>query len=97
MSFSYLSKARESRWPFSFLLARQIKSTAPKWHTRPAPDRRQAFLPAAFDTPSVRNTSKVVGWPKGKMPTPAPGFEVSLFAENLDNPRQAMFCPMAIF
>ena len=42
-------------------------------------------LPAPFDTPSTRNTSKVIGWPKGKMPTPAPGFEVSLFAENFDN------------
>jgi glucose/arabinose dehydrogenase len=50
-------------------------------------------LPAPFDTPSVRNTSKVVGWPKGKMPTPASGFEVSLFAENLDNPRQAYVLP----
>ena len=46
-------------------------------------------LPAPFDTPSARNNSKVIGWPKGKMPTAAPGFEVSLFAENLDNPRQA--------
>src|SRR5262245_56040472 len=46
-------------------------------------------LPAPFATPSARNNSKVIGWPKGKMPTAAPGFEVSLFAENLDNPRQA--------
>src|SRR5678816_3803302 len=41
-------------------------------------------LPAPFDTPSARNNAKVIGWPKGKMPTAAPGFEVSLFAENLD-------------
>jgi glucose/arabinose dehydrogenase len=50
-------------------------------------------LPAPFATPSARNTSKVIGWPKGKMPTPASGFEVSLFAENLDNPRQAYVLP----
>ncbi len=50
-------------------------------------------LPAPFATPSVRNTSKVIGWPKGRMPTPAPGFEVTLFAENLDNPRQAYVLP----
>ena len=50
-------------------------------------------LPAPFDTPSARNNSKVIGWPKGKMPTAAPGFEVSLFAENLDNPRQAYVLP----
>src|SRR4030095_9248208 len=50
-------------------------------------------LPAPFATPSARNTSKVIGWPKSKMPMPAPGFEVSLFAENLDNPRQAYVLP----
>ena len=50
-------------------------------------------LPAPFDTPSVRNTSKVIGWPQGKMPQTAPGFEVSLFADNLDNPRQAYVLP----
>ena len=53
----------------------------------------QLALPAPFATPSVRNTSKVIGWPEGKMPTPAPGFVVSLFAENLANPRQAYVLP----
>ena len=53
----------------------------------------QLQLPAPFDTPSARNNSKVIGWPKGKMPTAAPGFEVTLFAENLDNPRQAYVLP----
>ena len=56
-------------------------------------DRLQ--LPQPFATPSARNTSKVIGWPKGKMPTPAPGFEVSLFADNLDNPRLAYVLPNA--
>ena len=50
-------------------------------------------LPAPFATPSARNNSKVIGWPKAKMPTAAAGFEVSLFAENLDNPRQAYVLP----
>ena len=50
-------------------------------------------LPPPFATSSVRNTSKVIGWPKGRMPTPAPGFETSLFAENLDNPRSAYVLP----
>ncbi len=54
-------------------------------------DRLQ--LPAPFATPSARNNSKVIGWPQGKMPTPAPGFEVSLFADKLDNPRQAYVLP----
>src|SRR5215510_12057088 len=46
-------------------------------------------LPQPFATPSVSKASKVIGWPKGRLPTPAPGFEVSLFAEDLDNPRLA--------
>jgi glucose/arabinose dehydrogenase len=53
----------------------------------------QLQLPAPFATPSARNNSKVVGWPKDKTPTAAPGFEVSLFAENLANPRQAYVLP----
>src|SRR5438128_4075060 len=50
-------------------------------------------LPAPFATPSARNTSKVIGWPKGRMPKAAPGFEVSLFADNLDNPRSTYVLP----
>src|SRR5438094_9315752 len=50
-------------------------------------------LPAPFATPSARNTCKVIGWPKGRMPKAAPGFEVSLFADNLDNPRSTYGLP----
>ena len=50
-------------------------------------------LSAPFATPSVRNGSKVVGWPQGRMPTAAPEFEVSLFAENLDSPRSTYILP----
>ncbi len=50
-------------------------------------------LPPPFATPSVRNTSKVIGWPQGRTPVAAPGFEVSLFADKLDNPRQAYILP----
>jgi len=50
-------------------------------------------LPAPFATPSARNTSKVIGWPQGRMPKAAPGFEVSLFADNLDNPRSTYVLP----
>ena len=53
----------------------------------------QLQMPQPFATPSVRNSSKVIGWPKGKIPVAAPGLEVSLFAENLDNPRQAYVLP----
>ncbi len=50
-------------------------------------------LPPPFATPSVRNPSKVIGWPKGRMPAAQPGFEVSLFGDNLDSPRQAYVLP----
>jgi glucose/arabinose dehydrogenase len=53
----------------------------------------QLQMPQPFATPSARNNSTVIGWPKGKTPVAAPGFEVSLFAENLDNPRQAYVLP----
>jgi glucose/arabinose dehydrogenase len=58
--------------------------------TGPA-DRLQ--LPAPFATASVRNTSKVIGWPAGKMPTAAPGFVVNLFADQLNNPRWTYVLP----
>jgi glucose/arabinose dehydrogenase len=50
-------------------------------------------LPAPYATPSVRNTSKVIGWPPDKMPSAAPGFAVGLFAEQLNNPRQGYILP----
>src|SRR5262245_22563080 len=50
-------------------------------------------LPQPFATPSVSNASKVIGWPKGRMPMPLPGFEVNLFAEDFDNPRLAYLLP----
>jgi len=65
---------------------------AHKFETGTGPGERVA-LPAPFATPSVRNTSKVIGWPAGKMPRPAAGFEVALFADKLDNPRQAYVLP----
>ena len=53
----------------------------------------QLQLPAPFDTPSARNQSKVIGWPQGRTPKAAPGFEVSLFADKLANPRQTYVLP----
>lgn len=74
---------------------------APAIAAEPADGRRivdtgpsdQIVLPPPFATPSARNNSKVIGWPEGRKPMAAPGFEVSLFAENFDNPRQAYVLP----
>jgi glucose/arabinose dehydrogenase len=43
-------------------------------------------LPDPYATPSIRKESKVIGWPEGKMPVAAEGFQVTLFA-SLDSPR----------
>ncbi len=50
-------------------------------------------LPAPYATPSVRNNSKVIGWPQGKTPVAPEGFTVTAFAENLDNPRWIYVAP----
>lgn len=44
-------------------------------------------LPQPYATPSVKNFSKVLGWPEGKTPAAPPGFVVTKFADSLENPR----------
>lgn len=44
-------------------------------------------LPAPDAKSSVKNYSKVIGWPAGKMPVAPQGFKVSKFADNLQSPR----------
>ena len=58
----------------------------------PADDPKPA-LPKPNETPSVTKFPKVIGWPKGKMPTAPPGFRVSVFADGLDNPRWLYVLP----
>lgn len=50
-------------------------------------------LPVPYATPSVRNFSKVTGWPAGKTPVAPAGFTVSKFAEGFDNPRWIYVAP----
>ncbi|SJZ87126.1 PQQ-dependent sugar dehydrogenase [Sediminibacterium ginsengisoli] len=44
-------------------------------------------LPQPFATKSVRNYSKVIGWPGGKTPVAPTGFKVEAYATGLVNPR----------
>jgi glucose/arabinose dehydrogenase len=44
-------------------------------------------LPQPFATPSVRNSSKTIGWPNGKTPIVPTGFVITKFADSLDHPR----------
>lgn len=50
-------------------------------------------LPPPYSTESVRNESKLVDWPEGMMPTAPAGFTVSLFADELENPRNTYVGP----
>lgn len=45
------------------------------------------LLAAPYSTKSTARFSKVVGWPKGKIPMAPPGFTVTRFADGLYNPR----------
>jgi glucose/arabinose dehydrogenase len=50
-------------------------------------------LPAPYQTKAVSNYCNVIGWPKDKTPTAPTGFKVSLFAGDLDNPRNIYVAP----
>jgi glucose/arabinose dehydrogenase len=53
----------------------------------------QLVLPPPYATRGVGNPSRIVPWPKGKFPMAPAGFEVTLFAEDLDNPRTIYVLP----
>jgi glucose/arabinose dehydrogenase len=50
-------------------------------------------LPAPYATKSVKNYSKVLGWPKGKTPVAPEGFIVTEFGDSLINPRWIYVAP----
>ena len=56
-------------------------------------DVPKPVLPAPNATPSVNKQPKVIGWPKGKLPTAPAGFTVSLYADGLENPRWLYVLP----
>nr|WP_294946341.1 sorbosone dehydrogenase family protein [uncultured Mucilaginibacter sp.] len=57
------------------------------------PERQEVILPAPFQSKSVQNFCKVIGWPKGKRPVAPAGFNVGLFADSLKNPRNIYIAP----
>lgn len=50
-------------------------------------------LPPPYATKSVKNYSKVIGWPEGKTPQAPAGFTVTKFADGLQNPRWIYITP----
>jgi len=53
----------------------------------------QLVLPPPYATRGVANPPRLVAWPNGKLPTAPAGFEVSLFADGLENPRTLYVLP----
>src|SRR6266508_2363304 len=53
----------------------------------------QVVLPPPYATRAAANPPAIVPWPKGKSPIAPIGFEVSLFADQLDNPRMMHVLP----
>ena len=64
--------------------SRQVIETGPS---------EQLVLPPPNATRAVANPATVIPWPKGKTPIAPAGFEVSLFADELDNPRMIYVLP----
>jgi glucose/arabinose dehydrogenase len=50
-------------------------------------------LPPPNATRSVANASTLIPWPAGKTPAAPAGFQVTLFADELDNPRSILVLP----
>src|SRR6185436_14662991 len=50
-------------------------------------------LPLPYETKSVKNFSKVIGWPQNKTPVAPDGFKVTKFADGLQNPRWLYVTP----
>ncbi|MDN3492494.1 PQQ-dependent sugar dehydrogenase [Winogradskyella bathintestinalis] len=57
----------------------------------------QVILPKPYSSESVRNESKMVEWPEGKMPTAPDGFTVTKFADGFQNPRWTYVGPNGDF
>lgn len=53
----------------------------------------KVFLPEPYETKSVKNYSKVLGWPEGQTPLAPQGFTVTRFADNFYNPRWIYVAP----
>src|ERR1700761_7799739 len=56
-------------------------------------DVQPSSLPKPYATPAVENSSKGIARPSGALPQVPKGFAVSLFADNLSNPRWMAVAP----
>ena len=54
---------------------------------------QQITLPPPFETKSVKNFSRIVPWPAGKLPTVPAGFTVNKYVANIKSPRWLYVLP----
>ena len=79
-----------------FLLSNSPSSFSAETTQRPIVESGPAdslVLPPPGATRSVAKPASLVPWPKGKMPLAPAGFNVELFADELDNPRNIYVLP----
>ncbi|RNI27909.1 sorbosone dehydrogenase family protein [Rufibacter immobilis] len=69
------------------------KETQQQKGNQTAPVADRVKLPPPYATESVKNYSKVIGWPKDKTPQAPAGFTVNKFADGLRNPRWIYVAP----
>ncbi|WP_342647131.1 sorbosone dehydrogenase family protein [Mucilaginibacter sp. CSA2-8R] len=93
MKSSYLLYASLTAATVFGSCSQQKKPDPSKADTTASAAGQQVSLPAPYATKSTSTFCKVIGWPKGKTPTAPAGFKVSLFAEDLNNPRNVYVAP----
>ncbi|MFP5041888.1 PQQ-dependent sugar dehydrogenase [Parasediminibacterium sp. JCM 36343] len=69
-----------------FLVCNSCKHSS-KTTNNPTPYRTTDNLPHPYDTKSIKNFSKVIGWKDGAVPTAPTGLTVTKFADGLSHPR----------
>lgn len=83
--------------PFAFFVANlilaPIAATSAAERVIETGPAEQLILPPPYATRGVANPSRIVAWPNGKQPTTPAGFDVSLFADGLENPRTLYVLP----
>lgn len=69
------------------IFAGSCSLSSPALASATEPTLAKDALPPPFQTESVTNYSKVIGWADGKTPTAPAGFTVTKFADKLEHPR----------
>jgi glucose/arabinose dehydrogenase len=78
---------------FFFSCTTKHRDTKPSIDTTTVNHQSYDSLPQPYATKSVKNFSKVIGWPEDKTPIAPSGFTVTIYADSLENPRWLYVTP----